>query len=152
MPLIRTRILGVLLSLTILAPAHAEDLTSELLAAAGHGDTNEVRRLLDKGADVNARDQLGFTALMFAARSGSTSTTSLLLVRGADVNVRSKVLGYTALMNAAAFGDLEMVSALVAKGAEINAKNDDGVTALTLAEQAGKSDIVNFLKQHGATK
>jgi len=128
------------------------DFTAELMVAAGHGETDEVKSLLDRGANVNARDSLGFTALMFAAKSGSTSTVKLLLAKGADANVRSKILGYTALINAAAFGDEKMVEALIAQGANVNARNDDGVTALTFAEQAGKLGNVQVLKAHGGTK
>jgi ankyrin repeat protein len=129
-----------------------EDLTSELMAAAGNGETAEVKTLLDRGANVNARDSYGFTALIFAAKSGNSSTVRLLLTRGADVNAKSKLLGYTALMNAAAFGNEEMVGALIAQGAVVNVRNDDGVTALSFAEQAGKPGIIKLLKAHGGTK
>jgi len=128
------------------------DFTSELMIASGHGETEEVKALLDKGANVNARDTLGFTALIFAARSGNASTVNLLLAKGADVNAKSKMLGYTALINAAAFGDEEMVAALIAQGANVNEKDDDGITALTFAEEAGKHGIVKLLKAHGGTK
>jgi ankyrin repeat protein len=45
-----------------------------------------------------------------------------------------------------------MVGALIAQGAKINDRNDDGVTALSFAEQAGKPRTVTFLKAHGGTK
>jgi ankyrin repeat protein len=107
---------------------------------------------LDRGANVNARDSFGFTALMFAAKSGNAATVELLLTKGAEVNARSKMLGYTALMNAAAFGNEEMVGALIDQGASVNARNDDGVTALSFSEQAGKPGIAKLLKAHGGTK
>ncbi len=128
------------------------DFTSELMTAAGNGKTAEVKALLDQGANVNARDSLGFTALMFAAKSGNTSTVKLLLENGADVNAKSRMLGYTALINAAAFGDEEMVRVLIAQGANVNARNDDGVTALTIAEEADKPANVKLLKSLGGTR
>lgn len=128
------------------------DFTSELMAAAGNGETANVKALLDQGANINARDSLGFTALMFAAKSRNTSTVKLLIAKGADINAKSKMLGYTALINAAAFGDEEMVGVLIAQGANVNARDDDGVTALSFAEQAGKPRIVKLLKAHGGTK
>lgn len=143
-------ILACLLLTSTALSAQSDDLTNELMIAAGHGNVAEVKLLLSRGAKANAHDNFGFTALMFAAKSGSTNTVHLLLAEGADVNVKSKILGYTALMNAAAFGNEEMVEAILAKGAVVNERNDDGVTALTFAKQAKKSGIVKILKAHGA--
>ncbi len=131
--------------------AHA-DLNSDLIIEAGFGEVDTVRILLNRGADVNTKDNYGFTPLIFAAKYGHTTTVKLLLTRGADVNVKSKLLGYTALMNAAAFGDIEMVKALLERGADVNARNNEGVTALTFAQEAGKSDIIELLKKHSARK
>jgi ankyrin repeat protein len=47
-------------------------------------------------------------------------------------------------------GDVEMVEALLRKGARVNEKNDDGATALTIAQEAGKTANVNLLRRHGA--
>ncbi len=62
------------------------EFTEELYSAAGEGDANEVKRLLSKGAEVNARTRNGETALHSAAISGQTAVAELLLVSGADVN------------------------------------------------------------------
>jgi ankyrin repeat protein len=56
-----------------------------------------VRALLVNGANVNAVDNNGWTALMFAAGRGQADITHLLMGRGADPNVKSKE-GETALM------------------------------------------------------
>lgn len=143
--------IAFVLWLVSVVSASAEE-NPELMVAAGHGDMKMVTALLDKGANVNSQDGFGFTALMFAAKGGYTDVVKLLLARGAEVNVQSKLMKYTALMNAASFGDVAMVKALLKKGAQVNARNDDGVTALTFAEEAGKADIVTLLKQHGARK
>ena len=140
-----------LLSIPIVVFAD-EGRTAQLMVAAGHGDTDEVRKLLNEGAKVNDTDEHGFTALMFAARNGKFATVHLLLEKGADVNARARVLGYTALMMAAAFGDVSIVADILAHGARINDKNADGVTALAFAVQANKPDIVKFLRARGGTK
>jgi len=49
-----------------------------------------VRYLLDEGADVNSRDELGDTALIEAAYSGNTEVVKELLLRGADINLISR--------------------------------------------------------------
>jgi ankyrin repeat protein len=57
-----------------------------LLLAAGEDRLDVVRYLLDQGADVNAREQDGHTAITEAAFYGNTSVIKELLIRGADVN------------------------------------------------------------------
>lgn len=60
-------------------------LNKQLLSAVKSGDTKEVLRLLNQGADVNAVGD-GWTALMYAASMAREETLRLLLVRGADVH------------------------------------------------------------------
>ena len=64
------------------------DLNEELLETAEEGDTEEVKLLIEKGADVDAKDWKGRTALMGAALKGHTETVKLLIEKGADVNAR----------------------------------------------------------------
>jgi ankyrin repeat protein len=66
-----------------------------LMLAAFRGDTAGVIRLLETGADVNARDRDGDTALMFAAYRGHGLVASLLLQYGANVYARARN-GWTA--------------------------------------------------------
>ena len=70
-----------------------------------------IRRLLEEGADVNAKDRYGGTALMSAARQGNTAIVQMLLDAGADINAKSKS-GYTALMKAAEKGHTAVVRAI----------------------------------------
>jgi ankyrin repeat protein len=60
-----------------------------LRAAACKGRDVRIRQLLERGADVNARDEGGMTALLWAANKKSLSTIKLLVENGADVNVKS---------------------------------------------------------------
>src|SRR5437588_6754931 len=60
----------------------------DLLAAAGKGDAAAVKALLAKGADVNARNAYGATALSFAADKGHLEVVKLLLQHKADVNAK----------------------------------------------------------------
>jgi ankyrin repeat protein len=66
-----------------------------LMLAAFRGDTAAVINLLERGADVNARDRDGDKALMFAACKGHALIVALLLQYGANVYARARN-GWTA--------------------------------------------------------
>ncbi|HEX6185690.1 MAG TPA: ankyrin repeat domain-containing protein [Pyrinomonadaceae bacterium] len=66
-----------------------------LMLAAFRGDAAAVLNLLERGADVNARDRDGDTALMFAAFRGHALVVALLLQYGANVYARARN-GWTA--------------------------------------------------------
>ena len=80
---------------------------------------------------VDAKDDDGMTALMRAAQGGHAAAIAALLAAGAEVE---DIDGMTALMFAAIGGHAAAIAALLAAGAEAEAKNNDGETALTLAE------------------
>ena len=125
-----------------------------LMQAAAGGDLPMVKLLVEHGADVNARDGDGATALM-----GTTdgNVVAYLLEHKADPNVRDK-LGNTALIILAKhsrFGDASAVvaaEALLAKGADVNAANAGGETPLVVAEQGGKDELVALFRKAGAKK
>lgn len=74
-----------------------------LLNASGIGDLDGVRLALEKGADVNAKDSLGRTALMLACQQGLLDVARALVEAGADVNARD-AHGRTPLMYACGGG------------------------------------------------
>ncbi|MCL7390365.1 MAG: ankyrin repeat domain-containing protein [Thaumarchaeota archaeon] len=119
-------------------------LNEDLIDAAERGYLEEVRRLLDKGADVNARNDWWETPLHHAANGGHLSVVKLLVERGADINARD-INGWTPLHYAAQNGYLDVIEFLVEKGADVDAKNKDGGTPLDLAKKKKHWDIVNFL-------
>jgi ankyrin repeat protein len=67
--------------------------------------------LIEKGANVNARNSLGVTALMFAAMAGHKETVSMLIQHGADVNAIDQ-RGFTALALALHKGAKEVADLL----------------------------------------
>lgn len=69
-----------------------------LIQAVKIGDIKRVQALLVTGADVNASDRDGTTALMFAALRGYTEIVQILLAQGADIDVPRRLYGVTALM------------------------------------------------------
>ena len=131
------------------ALSQAEKNTALLLEAARDGHAEVVRLLLAAGADVNAQNQFGYTALMGAAFHGHFEVVRLLLAAGADVNTQDQG-GSTALILAAINGHAEVVRLLLAAGANVNLQNQAGRTALMWAAQDGRADVVRLLLAVGA--
>ncbi len=121
-----------------------------LIKAVSKGDTPTTRALLAKGADVQARDAKGRTALMYAAENGDPTTVQALLTNGADVNARDWQ-SWTALIYAAENGDLSTVQTLLANKAHENAKSEgSGWTALMSAASRGHLPVTQVLLANGA--
>jgi ankyrin repeat protein len=114
--------------------------------------------LLDKGADLNARDDDQSTPLSTAAGYGRLSTVEILLARGADMEARDNY-GNTALLDAACDcaeatmpDTYDVVKLLLEQGANINATTNTGNTPLMIASGGGvvKTQIVKLLIEKGA--
>lgn len=125
------------------------DKDSDLLDAALGGEVKRMLRLLNEGADVNARGALGMTPLMFATQNGHVDAVNELLQSGADADVKSN-LGYTALMSAAMEGHTHAAQALVLWKADVNAKGFAGMTALMHAAQNNHAELAGMLIGWGA--
>ena len=68
-----------------------DDARESLWAAVRNGDAKAAKALLDKGADVNAKNEIGVAALWIAASKGKPEVVELLLGAGADVNARDGI-------------------------------------------------------------
>ena len=106
----------------------------------------KILKRKSKKHKVNAKDELGRTALMIAVEnSDEDMVKTLLKVKGIKVNAKDED-GWTALMNAALYGRKEIVQILLnAKGIKVNAKNEDGWTALMMSVFNGHKDIMKIL-------
>ena len=124
------------------------DTGTALINAAKQGDTKTIALLLDKGADIEARDKDDGTALSWSAVKGHTEAVALLLDKGADIEEEDN--GWRALHSAASAGHTEMVELLLDRGADIEAKIDDGRTALMIAADRGSAEAVALLLDKGA--
>jgi len=107
-----------------------------------------VQLLLRHGADVDAVDPKGLTALHYSARVGNTAAAALLLEFGADVNVVDSD-GYTVLVTAVAHKQRAVAHLLLQSGAAVNAVAGRHA-ALIPAVLAGDAAMVQLLLQFGA--
>jgi ankyrin repeat protein len=120
-----------------------------LIVAAGRGHEAVVRRLLERGANIEATDTKASTAVMLAASGGHTATVKLLLKEGAKIEA-TDVNGSTALRFAAGRGHQATVKLLLEEGAKVDAANKIGSTALIFSAGAGHLATVQLLLEKGA--
>ena len=139
----------------------SETGATALMGASGYGELEVVQYLINKGADINAKNDNGGTALMVASMEGHLAVVKALVEgkngllsmfsKGADINAKDNNNGVTALMEASMYGHLEVVKYLINKGADINAKDSKlGGTALIGASTQGHLEVVKYLINKGA--
>jgi hypothetical protein len=120
-----------------------------LHSAAFRGLTDVARKLLEYGADAEARDADGRTPLFLA--SGDTyprpQSVRLLLEHGVDVNTQT-LNGSTPLHRAASYAHLDSLRLLLEHGADVGAKNNAGETPLQVASGKLRDEISNLLLEY----
>ncbi|KAG7325361.1 hypothetical protein KOW79_011677 [Hemibagrus wyckioides] len=99
-----------------------QEQIDECRAAKERVMLNDVQALIDRGDNLNAKDQQGATLLHVAAANGYLSVGEVLLERRACVD-ETDADGWTPLHAASCWGQLQMVELLVAHGADLNAKS-----------------------------
>lgn len=131
--------------------ASVKTATHPIHRYAETGDTKQIETLVTAGADKNARDTYGNTALHIAAFRGDLLSVSALVDAGADVHARDR-LGETALHKVAVGNHASVVAALLTAGADIEAKDVEGGTPLHQAASTGSGDVITALLSAGANK
>ena len=140
--------------------------------AAYAGKVDDAKLLIEKGAPLNAKNELGRTPLQLASSNGHTEVAKLLIQKGALIDAdykevpltRSGALpappvvrlnvqtrdGDTMLHLAAYAGKADDAKLLIEKGAPLDAKNKLGHTPLQLASWNGHDEVAKLLIQKGA--
>lgn len=117
--------------------------------AAQKGDLPRMRKLIDKGADVNAVGPQKASPLYFAANSGSVEAAKLLLDHGADLHYTIPE-GGSSLHSALLKQHLDLSLFLIDKGADIHKATTAGVTPLHLAALSGLTPALGRMLREGA--
>lgn len=141
--------IAITIALTV-ATFAATPANSPVADAAERGDLVEVRSLLRGGADVNAAQNDGMTALHWSAANGYAEMARTLLYAGAAVRSTTRLGGYTPLHLAARSGDAGIAVILLDAGADPNAYTTTGVTPMHFAADADAAAVVAALAAMGA--
>ena len=75
--------------------AMPETKENQLFAAAGRGNATEIGTLISEGAKIDARNDLGETALLIATHANHVEEAKKLIEAGGDVNAKDKINGST---------------------------------------------------------
>jgi len=121
---------------------------------AAKGEPAILKYLIEKGADINERDNEGKTALMEAVGSYGEQriqAIKMLLKNGAKVDEASGK-GETALIMAAKRHDAETVRLLLEKGSGVSAADKQGKTAWTYAFEGGDTAVIKLLENKGSPR
>jgi ankyrin repeat protein len=141
----------MLLGAFLLTATIAAATDAPVANAARRGDRDAVKALLTDGADVNAPEGDGMTALHWAAERGDAELTGILIYGGANAGAVTRIGQYTPLHIAARTGNAAVVKALTAAKANVAARSTpSGVTPLHLAAASGNVETIATLLDHQA--
>jgi hypothetical protein len=148
---VRVRLLAVLLIALATACSGPAALSTggtamddQLLAAAASGDVGAITAALDSGANVDARDATGRTALLAATMADRTDAVRALIEAGADVDLQDDRQD-NPLLYAGAEGNLDILQLVNEAGADPTLTNRFGGTALIPASERGHVEVVRYL-------
>ncbi len=139
----------VVLVIFVCAAGFARGSDSSLIEMARYQDAAAVRILLDDGADPDARQSDGATALHWAVFRENIEMAASLIEAGADINAVNR-LGASALFIAAKGGHAGLIEQLLKAGADPNIALPMGETPVMTAARSGSAEGVRHLINAGA--
>lgn len=131
------------------ADVRNSDGVTVLMLGAYYGQTEVIRDLLDRGAELHERDKSGFTSLHLAASNGHLEAVELLLARGADIDALTTD-GFSPLMLSLRKNHADTARHLIDAGADVNVRSTSGESALYAAAFHELHEIVARLLDRGA--
>ncbi|MBN19989.1 MAG: hypothetical protein CL678_01790 [Bdellovibrionaceae bacterium] len=118
-----------------------------LFVASARGDQIEIaKKLLIKGAEINAQDERKRTALYWTVENNSYPFFKFLIEKGADLHIRDDQ-GDTVLLRSAYLGRTQFVKDLISHNVNVKQEGQFGVTAAMMAASQGHSEILTLLSQ-----
>ncbi|MFB4324240.1 ankyrin repeat domain-containing protein [Paenibacillus sp. BR1-192] len=121
-----------------------KNMDRQLIESAEQGNTEQVRQLLQSGANIDATDEQGRTAVMAATYRNHVDTVDALIQAGADINIRDHQLN-NVFLYAGAEGMLDILRLAIDADADVTLTNRFGGTALIPASDRGHVEIVQEL-------
>ena len=142
------RIVSMVAAIATLAfPVLGQEM-NELHSAAAGNDVAAITSLLAAGAEIDARNADGETALLVATHANNIDAARALIEAGADVNAKDRINDSPYLL-AGARGHLEILGMTLSHGADLRSTNRYGGTALIPAAERGYVDTVRTLIEAG---
>jgi ankyrin repeat protein len=138
--------LTIVVSLTAVVPASADDTLAGLIQA---GERAAALEMIRGGADVNVAQGDGTTPLHWAIYRIDAELAEALIEHGANPDVVNNY-GSSPLAEAVKIADAGLVAMLLEAGADVELPNQEGQTALMLAARSGSSEVAELLVGHGA--
>ena len=128
-------------------------LTPLILSAQYEDGAAVMQALVNAGAQVDAADSEGHTALLRATAQGNVECVKVLLKAGSDTEIAAKKYGpdlddITTLIAASYFGRREVISLLLTAGADAKAVDSNGMTPLAYAQTRGHGMCAALLRSH----
>ena len=124
-----------------------DDLDEALRWGCQSGHLDVVKKLIEKGANVNQKYDYAKTALMKASEAGYLEIVKKLIEKGVDINQKD-YYDRTALMYASQEGHVEVVKELIKSSADVNQKDNYGSTAIAVAKnEEVRRGIIGAVKE-----
>ena len=124
--------------------------TLPLATIVKNNDPEQMKWMLNQGANINATDSDGYSLLFFALEFQNTSMLEFLLSNGANPNCPNHE-SITPLIAAIANGRTKAAELLIKYGADLT-WTDEGDTALTLAVSEGQLSVVSCILEHSTDR
>lgn len=121
-----------------------ETMQERLFEAVVGKEIDIVRELLNSGADINAQDEQGRTAIMIATYANDAEMVKVLIDEGADVDIQDDMLN-NPFLYAGAEGYMDILKLMIAAGADPKITNRYGGVALIPASEHGYVEVVEEL-------
>ena len=142
-----TSLLGIILVFFVVFAGAPNE--APIADAAQNNDISAVRELLRQGADPNAAQTDGLTALHWSALNNDIEIVDILLFAGANPSSTSRLGGYTPLHMASRAGHSDIAGKLLEAGADPNRLTSTGVTSMHFAAESNSSELIQVLVAAG---